>query len=106
MIIDASACYVRAGMPGVAYRIVGPAQDDLPGNEIIVCDDEDCDHMTSDLCWAYIDPETEDSETDVIVVMVGDDHKERVPVEELAPLPDDAYCRGCGQVGCESDVYD
>lgn len=34
------------------------------------------------------------------VYMVGDDQYYRLPTKELVPLDEDAYCGGCGQIGC------
>lgn len=39
----------------------------------------------------------------VRVVMVGDDHEHVVPLEDVTPLDDLAYCAECGQLGCEHD---
>jgi hypothetical protein len=36
----------------------------------------------------------------VIAVMVGDDREHVVDVDDLTPLEEDAYCAGCGQLGC------
>ncbi|MCP5117483.1 MAG: hypothetical protein GY953_42210 [bacterium] len=36
----------------------------------------------------------------VLVVMVGDDKRHAVDVEDLTPLDDEDYCGTCGQVGC------
>jgi hypothetical protein len=38
-----------------------------------------------------------------IVVMVGDDRKHTVDVEDLEALPDEDYCGECGQIGCTHD---
>lgn len=42
----------------------------------------------------------------VLVVMVGDDRKHEVDVEDLTLLPETDYCAGCGQVGCGHDGRD
>ena len=36
----------------------------------------------------------------VLAVMVGDDFRHSVDPDDLTPIPDDAYCDGCGQIGC------
>lgn len=36
----------------------------------------------------------------LIVVMVGDDYEWSAEPGDLAPLEDDDYCAGCGQIGC------
>lgn len=42
---------------------------------------------------------------ETIVVMVGDDTPHAVRTSELVEIPDDAYCRECGQLGCRQVVY-
>jgi hypothetical protein len=41
----------------------------------------------------------------VVVVMVGDDHRHLVDPDDLEPLAEDAFCRSCGQIGCTHNVY-
>lgn len=43
--------------------------------------------------------ETEDTER-AIVVMVGDDRRHTVYMDDLSPLPREDYCADCGQIGC------
>lgn len=38
----------------------------------------------------------------VVMVMVGDDRHHSVDPADCAPLAEDAYCAGCGQVGCHA----
>lgn len=57
---------------------------------------------------------TEDTEWDgleartgrVVVVMVGDDRREAVDLEDLEALPRRDYCGVCGQIGCAHDGLD
>jgi len=42
----------------------------------------------------------------VMCCMIGDDHLFYCDPEELTPLPREAYCGECGQVGCTHDGYD
>ena len=52
---------------------------------------------------AIYDEETGETEGDTSVVlihMVGDDHKFRVPIETLSPLDEEEFCGSCGQLGC------
>lgn len=35
-----------------------------------------------------------------VVIMVGDDHKHHVHHDSIHPLDRDAFCGGCGQIGC------
>ena len=39
----------------------------------------------------------------VLVIMVGDDRKHTVDVDDLIPLDELAYCAECGQIGCSHD---
>jgi hypothetical protein len=43
---------------------------------------------------------------DVLVVMVGDDRKHRVSIDDLIALDDLDYCAECGQIGCGHDGRD
>jgi hypothetical protein len=36
----------------------------------------------------------------VTAVMVGDDHRWHIDLEDLVAIDDDEYCGGCGQIGC------
>lgn len=57
---------------------------------------------------------TEDTEWDgieertgrVVAMMVGDDHRFAFEEEDITPLAREAYCGGCGQVGCCHDGLD
>lgn len=44
--------------------------------------------------------ETETDYSKVVVVMVGDDRKHTVDVDDLTELVDGSYCHTCGQIGC------
>ena len=68
------------------------------------------------IAWAMLGPETEpDADTEwtgieeptgrIEMVMVGDDRVFAFDPEDVHELPDDAYCRDCGQIGCTSNVY-
>ena len=41
----------------------------------------------------------------VRAVMVGDDAVHIVDVEDLHVIPEDGFCRGCGQIGCGCEVW-
>lgn len=47
-----------------------------------------------------VDPTDDFDGTSVIVVMVGDDQKHLVDVDDLHELSQDEFCAGCGQIGC------
>lgn len=79
---DPSARYTVATMSGVAFRLVGWTQSwDEDDQEWV----DDPEH---DTVWA---------------VMVGDDRRHMVDVDDLTLLGDLDYCAECGQVGCEHD---
>jgi hypothetical protein len=40
----------------------------------------------------------------VVAVMIGDDHRWIVDLDDLQPLDRDAYCGECGQIGCAHDI--
>lgn len=59
--------------------------------------------------WAWGWELTEEYETEpaertgmVIVSMVGDNRRYYVPYEDITELKADAYCGGCGQIGCRA----
>jgi len=41
----------------------------------------------------------------VVLVMVGDDRKFEFGVDEVHVIPEDGFCRECGQIGCGCSVY-
>jgi hypothetical protein len=43
----------------------------------------------------------------IVAVMVGDDRREVFDVEDVkaARIPENAFCRDCGQIGCFCNVY-
>lgn len=41
----------------------------------------------------------------VVAVMVGDDRREVVELSDLELIPEDEFCRDCGQIGCTCNVY-
>lgn len=41
----------------------------------------------------------------LIIVMVGDDQKHSVDPSDVSLIPDDSFCRECGQIGCGHNVY-
>jgi hypothetical protein len=71
------------GWRGVAFNILGPAQE--------VRQDEDGSE--------YLD----DDEDQVRVVMVGDDKVHIVDKDDCTEIPEEDYCHECGQIGCSHD---
>jgi hypothetical protein len=103
--IDFDGRFTVADMPGVAFWLHGWAQEDVPESWELVCTLSCCEHDTED-CYLYSEPETVDDMTRVRAVMVGDDREHTVDTGDLTPLPDDGYCRECGQTGCMTARYE
>jgi hypothetical protein len=49
--------------------------------------------------WTGIEPRT----GQIVVTMIGDDHRYVVDPADIAPLEREAYCAECGQIGCAHD---
>jgi hypothetical protein len=77
--------YTVKGWRGVAYRVLG--WETTP--------DDDTE-------WTGEEQRT----GRVVVVMIGDDHRETIDPEDLQPLEREAYCGECGQIGCSHDGMD
>lgn len=50
------------------------------------------------------EPEEVEDRSQVIAVMVGDDRKHIIEVDDLRLLGEDEFCHTCGQIGCGCDV--
>jgi hypothetical protein len=93
------ARYRVEGWGGIAVYIRGWTKEERYEGDLLICDDEDCDHSASEMCWAEGD--TSIIEGDMLrVVMVGDDREHEVDPDDLVMLDDDDYCSSCGQIGC------
>jgi hypothetical protein len=85
-VLDMDAHYTVDGFsPGISFYLLG--------YEMIR--DEDYE-------WTGIE---EENTSMVRAVMVGDDRVHLVDVDDLTVIPEDAFCRGCGQVGCGHEVW-
>jgi len=51
--------------------------------------------------WTGIEERT----GNVIVRMIGDDRLFSVDPDDVEPIPDDSFCRDCGQIRCGHNVY-
>ena len=76
--------YKVAGWDGVAFRVYG--WETAPD---------------ADTEWTGIEERT----GRVVAVMIGDDARHSVDVDDLTPLDPEAFCRECGQIGCGHNVY-
>ena len=57
----------------------------------------------SGIAYHSPDPCPDGHDDCVVVVMIGDDYRWHVPPEDVVTIDDDAYCGGCGQIGCTAD---
>jgi hypothetical protein len=54
--------------------------------------------------WDEAYEEWAPNENKLVVIMVGDDRKHTVDVEDVSPLNDSEFCGDCGQIGCGHNV--
>jgi len=102
--VDFDARYTVDGYPGVAFWLKSYATMEHYEGDQVVCEDEECDHRLSEMCWTVGDTSLVFDLDFVIAVMVGDDRAHTVDVTSLTKIiNDDDYCGGCGQVGCTAD---
>lgn len=97
--LDMNARYSVKGFSGIAFYIYGYPKI----WESFSFFDEYLDMEIGDGEWV------EDKESgNILVVMVGDDHKWTVSTNDLTELNNADYCHGCGQIGCtaESGIYE
>jgi hypothetical protein len=100
--LDTSLAYTATGYRGVAIRLIGWAQESAAIYEL-VCEDEECDHQLSEMCWGNEGAEITWSDTMVRAYMVGDDRVLLIDRDDLTPIDELDYCAGCGQIGCGHD---
>ena len=104
MNIDFNARYSVAGYGGIAFYLLGYATETQYEGDIVICDDEDCDHSLSEMCWIEGDYSIVIDTDRVRAVMVGDDREYIVGIDDLTLLQDDDFCAECGQIGCMSGM--
>ena len=110
--LDQDARYRVAGYEGIAFYVWGFPKRWEPYMSLETCDDEYCSCREDENELHEVDTgEGEWVEQDetcgrVLVVMVGDDTKHEVDVEDLTVLDPLAYCASCGQIGCTHDGRD
>ena len=102
--LDTDARYRVKGWNGIAFFIHGFPKRWEP-DTILVEDSETGQEHEEDTGEGEWVEQTEACGR-VIVVMVGDDSKHEVDVEDLTPLRRSEYCGSCGQVGCGHDAPD
>lgn len=105
MSLDLDARYSVKGYRGVAFFIHGFPKKNEPIIDWVECGEPGCACEEGGQNLHEVEVGSELVEQDetcgrVLVVMVGDDRKHEVDVEDLTPLAEDAYCGSCGQIGC------
>jgi len=99
---DPAARFTVAGYRGIAFYCYGLDEQEQQGEDFLLCEDDECDHGLSEMCW--LAGEWEMVETGMVVmVMVGDDRKHIVDPDDVTLIAEEDYCSGCGQVGCRAD---
>jgi hypothetical protein len=83
--------------------VLGPATTTVYEGDMLLCDDDECDHRLSEMCWAEGDYSIETDTDRVVAVMIGDDREFTFDVEDLTALDRDEFCGECGQIGCGHD---
>jgi hypothetical protein len=100
---------------GIAWRATGYATEWTEETWEYLGDDNDPDAGADDYYartgfyfpdenpsnYAYGEPEEVEDRTRVVAHMIGDDRDFTFDIDDLTPIPDDAYCACCGQVGCQ-----
>ncbi len=96
--LNLDARYTVRGWKGIAFRISGFPRRFEPYTALAIDEEtgEEYEADTGEGEWI----EQDSSCGRVVVVMVGDNRKHEVDVEDLTPLAEDAWCSDCGQVGC------
>lgn len=103
--VSRDARYTHPSYGGIAMYVADePVHDMRETHEVIPHEDDPyAEEHDIDECGGehhVYDVVPEIREGWVNVVMVGDDRLIAVEVAELTEIPEDAYCAGCGQVGC------
>ena len=91
------ARYTHPDYRGVALVIDGPATYTA---EVLVDEYTVIDAYGDEVSYYDYVQEVVESDTDVIVHMVGDDHPIRVARADLTEISEAEYCHECGQIGC------
>jgi hypothetical protein len=115
--VDFSAHYTVRSQPGVAWRVLRYATEWTEESWTLACDDPahryDYDESSPDdpdshglTCYVYSEAEEIDNPSKVLAVMVGDDREEVIDTDDLELIPEDGFCRSCGQTGCACNVHE
>ena len=96
--LDFDARYRVEHMPGVAWRLIKYVPIEVEEQYSYV--DDDGDTIYDSVFVEDINPNM------VIAIMVGDDRKHEIDVDDLILIDEDDYCHECGQIGCTHDGRD
>jgi hypothetical protein len=102
MSLDFDAHYKVNGWPGVAVYPVEHIEYPREEWSFIGNDDDDRDDEDNYI----LDVWYEKDESQVYVIMVGDDTRHLVDVDDLVKIEETDFCRECGQIGCGHLVYE
>ncbi len=97
---DFSAHYT-AGAVAVAWRAIGYATE-WTEEEYVYSGEGDPD---DELSYFFNESEEVEDWSRVRMVMVGDDRVFEFDVVDVEKIPEDSFCRDCGQIGCGCNVY-
>lgn len=92
--IDFDARYSVRGFRGIAFRLWGYS------GEWQIPEWTDTDDDGNDVTYYGEEPEWVEDRSRVLAIMVGDDHRWTVEVDDLTPISEEDYCGSCGQIGC------
>lgn len=93
--IDFSARFRVRGCSGIAFYLLGWAVKFEP----VICFVEDKDGNEVEIGEFESVPDF----GNVVAVMVGDDRRHVVEVDDLQELDEKEFCHVCGQIGCTHD---
>jgi len=96
--IDFDAHY-KIGPVAVSWRLLGWHAEWVP--IMCYCTDDDGNEYETES--GEFEQEADCSK--VVAVMVGDDRKHIVDRDDIELIPEDSFCRSCGQIGCGCNVY-
>ena len=97
--VDFDAHYTVKGYRGVAWYLLGWAAEHKP--VMCYCQDDEGNEYEEESGEFELEREGDN----VVAVMVGDDRRFVFDRSELTIIPEDGFCRDCGQVGCHCNVY-
>lgn len=92
--VNFNSYYRVEGYRGIAFYLLGYAKRFIP----IYCYTIDEDGEEIEVESGEF--EEEDDTDNVIAVMVGDDRKHTVSIDDITEIEESEFCHDCGQIGC------